>query len=281
MLRRSFLQALAPIAALPILKAAPRVKIADVRLFNLKVVRQTGSLTPAWAFGRPTTYQIGGGSVLELRTDQGVTGVGPGIEASSLTALKAFLVGKDPFDTEALGRQMRESNAAAFNRRSLPGIEIALWDLAGKLAGQPLYKLWGADKDRVPAYCSLISLSTPEERARFALQRKQEGWKAIKLRLHYDTMNEDLGVVEAVRKAVGDNYPIMTDANQAQTTGDTQPGVNWNLDRALQTARGLEKLHAYWLEEPLKRYDLDGIARLSREGEIPIAGGENNHGVEE
>lgn len=279
MRRRSFLQSMAAAALLPALKAAPRVRITDIRVINLKVVKEMGELIPAWSFGRPMAFRIGGGSILELRTDQGVAGIGPGVDPNSVELLKKLLVGNDPFDTESFGQQMRAPAVAAQYRRLLSGVEIALWDLAGKLAGQPLYKLWGADKDRVPAYCSMIRLSTPEERVEMALRIKSEGWRAIKVRLHYDTVAEDIRLVEAVRKAVGDDFPIMTDANQAQTGTDTQPGVNWSFDRALETARQLEKLKAAWLEEPLKRYDLDGQAKLCAQVDIPIAGGENNHGV--
>ena len=125
-------------------------------------------------------------------------------------------------------------------------------------------KLWGAQKNSVPAYASMIQLSTPEERARMAVQLKSEGWHAIKLRLHYETMREDVNLVATVRKAVGDEMVIMTDAYQAQSATGWQPGVRWDFRRAVETARELEKLNVYWLEEPLPRYDLDGLAELNR-----------------
>ena len=82
-------------------------------------------------------------------------------------------------------------------------------------------------------------------------------------------------------KAVGDDMEIMTDANQAQSAAGWQPGVVWDFRRAVETARELEKLNVYWLEEPLRRYDFDSLAELNRLVEIPIAGGENNIGVHE
>jgi L-alanine-DL-glutamate epimerase-like enolase superfamily enzyme len=114
-----------------------------------------------------------------------------------------------------------------------------------------------------------------------AVQLKAEGWTAIKLRLHYQTLREDINLVAAVRKAVGDSMEIMTDANQAQSATGWQPGVVWDFRRALETARELEKLNVYWLEEPLRRYDFEGLAELNRLVGIPIAGGENNVGVKE
>jgi len=231
----------------------------------------------AWNPGTSSMNRIGGGSYLEIHTDEGLVGLGPEMDAQALDSTRAQLKGKDPFDIERLAGPLRYYVGG----RSVSSIEIALWDLAGKAAQQPLYKLWGAQKDRVPAYASMIQLSTPEERTRMALQLKSEGWKAIKLRLHYQTMREDIGLVEAVRKAVGDSMEIMVDANQAQSATGWQPGVVWDFRRALETARELEKLNVYWLEEPLRRYDFDGLAELNRLVGIPIAGGENNVGVHE
>lgn len=156
-----------------------------------------------------------------------------------------------------------------------------MWDLIGKACGQPLYKLWGGEQGSVAPYASLIKLSTPEERAEMAVELASQGWRAIKLRLHHPTMREDIETVEAVRRAVGDGLTIMVDANQAQSSGDWQPGVRWDFKRAVETARELQNLGCYWLEEPLGRYAYRDLAELSRRVELPIAGGENNPGVHE
>ncbi len=96
-------------------------------------------------------------------------------------------------------------------------------------------------------------------------------------------MAEDLAQVEAVRRAVGDDYTLLVDANQAQQPGTPQPAPSpiWTYERALRTARELERLGVYWLEEPLDRYDLEGLTRLCAAVEILIAGGENNRGLHE
>ncbi len=264
---------------LPAAQSASRLKITDIRVVALKTIRETGTMEAAWNPGTRTTYRMGGGSFTEIRTDQGLTGIGPGMDTASVPACKAQLLGKDPFDIEQSAGPLRYYLGA--NSRAVPSIEIALWDLIGKAVQQPLYKLWGAAKERVPAYASMIQLSTPEERIRMAVELKAQGWKALKLRLHYRTMKEDIGLVEAVRKAVGEDMEIMTDANQAQSAGTWQPGVRWDFRRAAETARELQSLKAVWLEEPLCRYDFDGLAELNRLVDIPIAGGENNHGVHE
>jgi L-alanine-DL-glutamate epimerase-like enolase superfamily enzyme len=257
-----------------------RMKITGVRLLTLRTVRQVGSLEPAWNKGGTMTFAVGGGSLIEIETDKGLKGIGPGIDPGLLEAVRAQLVGQDPFDTERHAARLRYYAAGSAYRGS-GCVDIALWDLIGKACGQPLYKLFGGGKDRVVPYASLIALGTPEERARLAAQLAAEGWHAIKLRLHHDTMREDLRTVELVKKAAGDRLTILTDANQAQSTGNWQPGVLWDFRRALDTARELERLGVFLLEEPLPRYDFGQIAELNRSIAIPIAGGENNRGIHE
>ena len=279
MLRRELLKALPPIALAPAVRSAPRLKVTDIRVIPLKTVREVGMIEPAWNPGTPMPQRIGGGSFVEIRTDQGLTGIGPGIDR------RVAVRDQSATDRQRSVRRRAACSAAALLRarwaRHLRASRSRLWDLVGKAAQQPLHKLWGSAKDRVPAYASMIQLSTVEERVRMATQLKAQGWRAIKLRLHYQTLREDIRLVEAVRKAVGPDMEIMTDANQAQSAGVWQPGVLWDFRRALETARELQKLNVYWLEEPLRRYDFDGLAELNRLVDIPIAGGENNHGVHE
>ena len=257
-----------------------RLKITDIRVVTLRIVEEHGSLEPAWNPGGKMGFRTGGGAFVEIHTDQGLVGIGPGTEPALLPAAKAQLVGKDPFDMEPHAAALR------YYVRGLPyrgstGIDIALWDLIGKACGQPLYKLWGGGVDRVPAYASMVRLSTPEERADLAARLADEGWKAIKLRIHHATLKEDIRTVEKVREAVGDRMEIMADGNQAQSSGNWQPGVLWDYRRAAETARELQRLGCYWLEEPLPRYAFRDLARLNGEVELPIAGGENNVGMHE
>jgi D-galactarolactone cycloisomerase len=278
MQRRDFLKSASLAALMPQLHAAERLKITDVRIVKLKVVRETGKMEAAWNPGTVTTWRIGGGSIVEIQTDQGISGIGPAMDPGELEAARSQLIGKDPFNIEQLAGPLRYYVGGP---RTVSALEIALWDLVGKATGQPLYKIWGAATNRVPAYASMIQLSTPEERFRMAVQLKSQGWKAIKLRAHYATLKEDVQLVEAVRKAVGDDMDIMVDANQAQSFTGWQPGVTWDFLRALETARELQRLHCLWLEEPRPRYAFDELAELSRRVSIPIAGGENNRGVHE
>ena len=281
--RRDFLAAFAisagPLGALAQQKAG-RAKITHVNLLNLRLVREVGTLEPAWNKGGRMRFAVGGGSAIEIRTDQGLAGIGPGIDPGLLEAVRAQLIGRDPFDTEQHAARLRYYAAGA-SYRGGSCVDVALWDLIGKACGQPLYKLFGGAKDRVIPYASMIVLGQPEERARTARDLAEQGWKAIKLRLHHETLRDDIRTVELVRKSAGDAMTIMVDANQAQSTGNWQPGVLWDYRRALETARQLEELGVYWLEEPLPRYDFARISELNRQVGIPLAGGENNRGMHE
>jgi D-galactarolactone cycloisomerase len=259
---------------------APRLRITHVRLVSLKTVREAGWLEPAWEPGGRMTFRVGGGTYLEVHTDQGLVGIGPALDESLLPPVNEQLAGKDPFDIETHAARL-EYYSRGDARRGSASVDIALWDLIGKAIGQPLYKLWGGERERVLVYASTIQLSTPERAALLAAELLEEGWKAIKLRLHHETHDEDVRTAEAVRAEVGDRMEIMVDANQAQSPGAWQPGVRWDLRRAVETARELERLRCCWLEEPLPRYAFDLLGELSRVVELPLAGGENNSGLHE
>jgi D-galactarolactone cycloisomerase len=253
------------------------MKITDIQTFELAGPPLEQPLRPAWAPG--TEWRAWRGTVVKVFTDAGIVGIGsPGYGASPVidTWLKPQLIGQDPFALERHAPLFRMANAAW-------GVEIALWDIIGKACGQPLYKLWGGYRDRVPAYASFIECRSPERRAEDVQARRAEGWRAVKLRLHDWTLAEDIAQVEAVRRAVGDTVTILVDANQAQQPGTMHPapGPVWSYERALHTARELERLGVYWLEEPLDRYDFEGLTRLCAAVDILIAGGENNRGLHE
>lgn len=255
----------------------PRLKITDVKSISLRTVKTIGKIKPAWD-PRVWSAQIGGGSFVEVHTDQGLTGIGSAVDPKLIPAVKEHLLGKDPFDIEEHAHVLRYfAWGAAY--QGTAGVDIALWDLIGKATGQPLYKLWGGDKDRVTPYASMIQLSTPEERAEMATRLMEEGWKAIKIRIHHPTLAEDVRTVEMVRDAVGDNMEIMVDANQAESNGTWQPGLQWDYRRAVDTANALEELGCYWLEEPLTGFEFDNLARLNESVNMTIAGGEGLPGL--
>ena len=257
-----------------------RLRITDIKLHRLRTIEYVGEMEPAWDLGGKMHFSRGGGTVVEIFTDGGVNGIGPGVHPEIVEAAKAHLIGQDPFDTEQHVATLRYY-ASGQPYRGAAGIDIALWDIIGKACEQPLYKLWGGGKDKVPAYASMVRLSTPDERAALAVRLADEGWQAMKLRIHYPTMAEDVRLVEAVCDAVGDRMKIMVDANQAQSSGNWQPGIRWDFRRALETAIELDRLGVYWLEEPLWRTDYRGMAELRQRAKVRIAGGEGNRDYSE
>lgn len=285
--RRDFLSGLTALAAVPLLSgikalAAGRIKITEVRIQPIKLEKDVGSFVDY--IGRTLSYRIGGGNIVEVHTDQGLVGIGPDLQPTQLKAMNAFLVGKDPFDIDLLGERLYEMAGAGGGvgyGRGGASVEIALWDLIGKATGQPLYKLWGGSKHKVTPYSSMFRLQTPEQRAEVAVELKEQGWTAVKFKAHYPDMKSDIRLAEAVRKAVGDDFGIMIDANKAGLNFASAHGVPWDFTRAYETAKAYQDVNVYWLEEPLPRYDFAELAELNRLLTMKLAGGEDNHGLHE
>ena len=250
------------LAALPLLvpktTGAAQFKITDIRLIKIRLVEDVGTVPRRIGVGLAGGLQvaIGGFTVTEVHTDQGLVGIGPGIEPGALGRVQDLLVGQDPFDIN------RHADVLYAPQRTWGApVEIALWDLLGKATDQPLYKLWGGLRDRILPYAALWGIGAPEERAEKAALIKAEGWRAIKLRSGFTTLRDDVRLVEEVRKAVGDDFHILTDGNKAPGDADAS-GENptlWNFKRAADTAREYQRLNVYWLEEPLPRYAYDQL----------------------
>ena len=251
------------------------MKITDIEVFVVNAPLPE-PIYPSWEAGG--VWESMTQTVVKVHTDEGITGVGASCMDTAniiVKQLKPHIIGEGPFATERLVQPMRDTYAPAWE------IDIALWDIIGKACGQPVYKLWGGFTDRVLAYASLLERINPEQRVEDALQFKAEGFKAIKLRVHAMTIEEDVALVAAVREAVGDEMDIMVDANQTNTSHWPRQGPVWTYERALATAQEFEALGLVWLEEPLPRYDFQNLARLCEAVNIYIAGGENNRGLHE
>jgi D-galactarolactone cycloisomerase len=225
--------------------------------------------------------------VTQIFTDQGVVGttmdgdykLPAGIGGDVQRRAEAYFMGKDPFDIAI-------HNAEFFQKEKAPVrlffLEVALWDIIGKVTGQPLYKLWGAAADKVKPYAATVHFNkTPEERAEDAHKFYDAGFRAIKLRLHHADTKEDLKLASTVKRAVGDKMEVMVDANQAGKKKGDPPPV-WDYETAASMARALEEIGLYWLEEPLNRYAYDDLARVRRQlKRMHLAGGEGNVGLKD
>jgi D-galactarolactone cycloisomerase len=237
---------------------------------------------PAWARGRnmPALQMV----LIEIETDEGITGVGaahagPEAIVAIERFVKPYFLGQDPCAVERLTAVLRDAEILG---PPLYCMEIPLWDIIGKQAGMPVYQLWGGFSNRVCVYCATAEVRSAEERVEDVQRLVEHGFQAVKLRFHRPDPRDDLAVVAAVRDAVGDKIEIMVDGNQA----GVEPGLighqTWGYALAFEVARELERMNCYWLEEPLPRHDYDDLARLRERLErLRIAGGEDNHGLHE
>ena len=188
-----------------------------------------------------------------------------------------FLIGADPAEIELLANVVKLYALMLGGRPWL--VEVALWDMLGKAAGQPLHKHWGGTADQLELYASTGEVVTTDRSPQMAIAARDAGFRAIKLRAHSWDYRDDIRAVEAVRDAVGDSMKILVDANQGWTLSPIGP--QWNFDTALDFARAMSELDVYWLEEPLDRFDFDGLRRLRDGADVRIAGGEMNQGYHE
>lgn len=223
--------------------------------------------------------------VVQFFTNQGVIGttmdgdytLPAGIAKTIQDLAGAYFIGRDPFDLQLHHEQFFAQQKP---RVRLFFLEIGLWDIIGKVCGQPLYKLWGAHSSKVKPYAATVHFSkTPQERAEDALKFYETGFRAIKLRLHQEKPADDLALVAAVRHAVGTKMDVMVDANQAGKKPGDAPPV-WDYERTVMMAKELEAMGVYWLEEPLNRFAYDDLARVRRQlKRMHLAGGEGNVGL--
>jgi len=237
---------------------------------------------PAW--GRNQVQRNLLITLVEVQTEAGITGLtaaeaGPEAAVSIDRFVTPHLMHKDAAAPERLTSILKDAEVLG---APVYTIEIALWDIAGKVAGLPAYKMWGASTDRVPVYCATGEIHEPERRVDDCRRILDEGFRAVKLRFHSDDPRDDIRVVEAVRREVGDRLAVLVDANQAGPAPGRGGHSQWSYRTALDVALELERLGVVWLEEPLPRHDYAGLRRLrDRLGTLQLAGGENHHGVHE
>jgi D-galactarolactone cycloisomerase len=225
------------------------------------------------------TVGVKGGIVVQVTTDEGLTGVGeagfsaeyfPTVGPVVNSQLAPLLVGEDPRDIGALWQRMLDATHM-WGRRgietyAISGVDIALWDLLGKIANQPVYRLLGAVKDRARAYFA-PSLKPAAEIVAEAVHAQTDGYTAIKLRIDKDAV-AGVDLVRRVREAVGPTFDIAVDANMA-----------YDRRGALAVARELEQLGVIWFEEPIVSRSLSQYIAdhswLSDRVSLKISGGES------
>ena len=252
------------------------MKIKDVRTVKIKLVEYLGEVEPAWTPGWASqTSTIGGYNFTEIELENGEIGIGPSCNEIVIENAKEYLVGKSPENVaEHYKYMIYRSHNSPYN--GLAGIDIALWDLKGKINNKPISDILGRKKDSLIPYASYVVLSDPDERAEMSYKMMKEGWKAIKVRLHHDDEKKDIETIQKIVDKVGGNLTLLVDANQAQSPYPWQPGVVWDFDRSKRMNEIMNDFGCYWLEEPRPRYNFEELSELSAMNKTKIAGGENN-----
>ena len=209
-------------------------------------------------------------TIVMVHTDEGVTGYAGGAPVPDLELLDRLLNGVNPSDTTAV---FGICETVEFHGGRPWTVEVAVWDLLGRIEGRPLWELLGGQRDRMMAYASCGERLPPEPRAERLAAWQQQGLRAAKVRFHHPDWRDDLAVVEAVRRVLGNSMELMVDANQGwRMPGDLAP--RWSLQTATDCARALEDFGVYWLEEPLDTHDVESYAALRSRSGVRIAAGE-------
>jgi len=222
-------------------------------------------------YGSAGGMQARRGSLLvEIETDERVIGIGEAGVGGGATQgviekqLAPMLIGEDPLLIEGLWQKMF-ARTRQFGRRgvvmnAISGIDIALWDIAGKVAGLPLYRLLGGSpRTDLPAYASLLRYNEPAAVARYTERALERGYRYLKLH------QIDVPSVKAARDVAGPDMPITIDTN-----------CPWTVDEAIAMAHKFQAFNPMWLEEPVwPPEDHGGLARVRAAGGLAIAAGEN------
>jgi L-alanine-DL-glutamate epimerase-like enolase superfamily enzyme len=227
------------------------------------------------------TFTFHGWLIVEIFTDQGLVGIGNAALAPLVTKqmidqyLAPLLIGQDPWDSEFLWQHMYRKTMA-FGRKgvalvAISALDIAIWDLMGKSAKQPVFRLLGGrTKAKIPVYASRLYSVPLDELAQEAARYKAQGYQAMKLRFGWgpidgaEGMARNVELLRTVRETVGDEIDIMADAY-----------MGWSLDYAKRMMRLIEPFNLRWLEEAIIPDDINGYHELRRFGTTPIAAGEH------
>ena len=219
--------------------------------------------------------------ICEVETNDGHIGIGNAALAPQLvkntidTYLKPLVVGEDPFDYAYIWEKMYRKTLN-WGRRGLgmvaiSAIDIAIWDVLGKITNKPVFKLLGGrTKEKIPVYASKLYAQPLKQLQEEAEKYKNEGFKMFKSRMGWgpkdgaEGMKKNLQLLEAVREVIGEDTDLMVDCY-----------MGWNLDYTKRMLPKMAKYNLRWLEEPVHADDMHGYAELNNMNIIPISGGEH------
>jgi len=248
-------------------------KIARIELFHV-AVPLPATFYPSWIPGFPQTENRF--TLIKVTTDDGAEGysAGPALarERAGLGELLGpYLLGEDACDIALIQQRLREISYLGWRNF---WIEPAFWDVKGKLAGEPVYRLLGGTGSTIELYASCGDLKAPAKRIEEAEARYAEGFRAVKLRVHdFDEAADERQVMEVARH-LGERMRIGVDANQGWRVTAVSDAPLWDLERAKRFADVCADAGVAWLEEPLPMDAYDELSELTAYSRVPIAGGE-------
>jgi len=238
------------------------MKIKDLKMHVFKTKLPLYVTSFSGLFQDATTAGTIEFSLIRVLTNEGIEGdyvvwgevpyARPRSLAEVLSAIKPHLIGEDPLDHEKIWHKI---SGFWYGQKgpAFAAIDIALWDIAGKVANLPIYKLFGAYKGKVRAYASGNPFKSTKEIVNLAVKLKEKGYNAMKIH------PISLEACKALREAMGDDVTLIHDAV-----------FSYNRQEALRNGRELEKLNYYWYEAPLPSYDIEGYVELTKKLDIPI-----------
>ena len=246
--------------------------VARVELYHFSAPLPA-TFRPSWIPGFPQNENRC--TLIRVITEDGVDGwsAGPAIgkERDGLGNLVGpYLIGEDATDIHLMQQRLREIGYLGWRNW---WIEPAFWDIKAKLAGVPVWRLLGGEPATVNLYASTGEVRDPKKRVKEAEERFDEGFRAIKIRVHEDEAS-DVAQVRATAEAIGADMVLGVDANQAWRVTAVSDAPLWDLERAKRFADVCADYGVSWLEEPLPMDAYDDLSELTAYARVSIAGGE-------
>ncbi|MBS0242505.1 MAG: mandelate racemase/muconate lactonizing enzyme family protein [Proteobacteria bacterium] len=224
--------------------------------------------------------------VVKVATAGGIEGLGVAFFGAAMTRalrqavddLGTLMIGMDALNTERIVGKLRDAASSSGPQGvftlALSALDTALWDIRGKFLGQPVSKLLGGHRDKVPAYASgaLMRQFALKETETAAGRLVERGWKAMKTQLAlpgHTTPEIEVNRIKVLRETIGPDIQLMCDINQ-----------RWTVYQAIDIGSRVEPYRLHWLEDVTRADDFQGLARVTETLKTPIAGGEYVWGIE-
>ncbi|MFG1908188.1 mandelate racemase/muconate lactonizing enzyme family protein [Kribbella sp. NPDC048928] len=242
-----------------------------MKIAGIELIRADLPLDPPFdAAWDPVPRTRFAATVVKVTTDEGIVGYGSGDTMDGFEPYAGLFLGKDPLQ---IGRHVRSLETISFHGGRYWPLETALWDIIGKALNTPVATLFGGCETAIPAYASTGRLLGREARVESILALRERGFQAAKLRVAPDDLANGIGTVLAVREAVGPDFRLMVDLNQAwRMAGDIRRAMD--PPQVRRVAQQLAEADIFWLEEPLPLDDLPGLWTVREQTGVRVAGGE-------